>query len=637
MNNKDQYKDQYIDSDNAYHEPSRDPNQGFAPLVVIVTILMVILTFVLAVVCYKEKGLPWAKNDKKPQNTVSSAYIVVASPTPTPIPPLQDDQNPILYPATASGSSVSDPESISTDSDVLSRGVTQTIIENGAVINDFSRDPQIKMGDPLFYSDIPGITTYRGNNFRNCASFGYCIHEPNSLRQVWEFSGVGTKLASTMSFEWSGVAWTGQPLIVKWNESVRRSMNIYESFKDQDLVEVIVAALDGKIYFFNLEDGAMTRDPIDVGASIKGTPAVDPRGYPLLYVGQGDDNGDSGFGMRIYSLIDGSRIFFSDGLDDSAYRLNWGACDSSPIIDGDSDTLIWPSENGMVYTFDLNTQYEMGSADIKISPELRQYKYIFSDSQGSHLGIESSIAIYNGYGYFCDNDKDLICLDLNTLQMVWQHKLDDDTDVSPVIEEENGVPFVYVCTEVDEQGGKGEYSGAAFVYKFNGLTGEIEWQNSVSCYTYNGETSDTDQSGGCFGNPIVGKKGISNLIIFSFSMTKGLMSGNALVAFEKDTGKSVWTYDMNIYSYSSPVDIYDDQGNAYIVIGDSLGQIHLVDALKRERIKHIQTSRLIGTADETTNGIIFDASPAIYENTVVIGTKSGSIFAVKIEHVDEEA
>ena len=87
---------------------------------------------------------------------------------------------------------------------------------------------------------------------------------------------------------------------------------------------------------------------------------------------------------------------------------------------------------------------------------------------------------------------------------------------------------------------------------------------------------------------------------------------------------------MNIYSYSSPVDCYDENGNAYIVIGDSLGQIHLVNGLNGERITYIQTSRFIGTENETTSGIIFEASPAVYGNMMIIGTKSGSVFGVNI-------
>lgn len=632
-------KEQYIETDNAYHEPSRDPNQGFTSLVVIVTILMVVLTSVLAIIFYEDKGLPWEKKLVTTDGSTvnNSQIIIVASPTPSPVLPLQDYQNPLLYPATASVNSVITEENIVTDVLPSTRGTTQMIMSGNKTVSEYEAVNPIYMADPLEYSSVAGITTYRGNNFRNCASFGYVTNEPNNLKQVWEFHDIGTKLASTMTFEWSGVAWTGQPLIVRWDDASKACMNIYESQKAKPgLTEVIVAALDGKIYFFNLDDGSMTRDPINVGASIKGTPAVDPRGYPLIYVGQGDDNGNSGFGMRIYSLIDGSLLYFYDGLDENAYRKNWGACDSSPIVDGDSDTLIWPSENGILYTFQLNSSYNAGAGTILVAPVVHSFKYIFNDSPGSSLGIESSIAVYGGYGYFCDNNWNLICVNLNTLEMEWQYKLGDDTDVSPVIEEEGGIPYLYVCTEVDGQNDVGTYNGAAFTYKFNGLTGEVVWQTSQPCYTYNGETSDTDQSGGCFGNPIVGKKGIANLVIFSYSMTNGLVSGNKLVAYDKITGNVVWTYNMNIYSYSSPVDLYDVDGNGYIIIGDTLGQIHLVDAQTGVRIKHIQTSRLIGTSDETTNGIVFDASPAVFENRIIIGTKSGSIFAIDIVHEDVE-
>lgn len=627
-------KNQYIESNDAYHEPSRDPNQGFTPLVVIVTILMVALTSVLAIVFYDKKGSPFAKTEVE-ESTVNTQLIVVASPTPTPVPNLLLFQNPILYPPSASGLGVVDPEAIVDTAlpNSSKRSTTQMIMVSGSTTEEYLRETPVNMGDPLNYSSIAGITTFRGNNFRNCASFGYCIDAPNGLKQVWEFDGVGSKLASTMNFEWTGVAWTGQPLIVRWDENTKYAMNIYDSQKAKvGLTEVIIAALDGKIYFFNLDDGSMTRDPIFVGASVKGTPALDPRGYPLIYVGQGDDNGPSGFGMRIFSLLDGSCLYFCDGMDENSYRKNWGACDSSPIVDANSDTLIWPSENGIIYTFKLNTQYNSGAGTISVSPQVSSFKYIFNDSPGSNLGVESSVAVYGGYAYFCDNNWNLICLDLNTLTMVWQVKLDDDTDVSPVIEEENGVPYLYVCTEVDGQGDVGKYNGAAYTYKFNGLTGEEVWQTSCGCYTYNGESSDSDQSGGCFGNPIIGKRAISNMVIFSYSMTNDLAAGNKLVAYDKVTGNKIWEYQMNIYSYSSPVDVYDDDGNAYIIIGDSLGQIHLVDALTGVRIKHIQTAIHLGKSNETTNGIIFEASPAVFENRIVIGTKSGSILAIDLVH-----
>ena len=502
---------------------------------------------------------------------------------------------------------------------------------------DYNRENPIYMPDPVMYGSIPGIFTYRGNNFRNCASFGYTNIYRGALTQRWEFRGIGKKLASTQNFEWSGVKWTGQPLVAVWPASIRQNMNLNDTAKNQlELREVIIAALDGKIYFFNLLNGEQTREPINVGASVKGTPALDPRGYPIIYVGQTDNNGGTNFGMYVYSLLDGSLLYMYDGSENGAYRSNWNPFDSSPIVNGDTDTLIWPCENGYIYTFDLHTNYTPGAATISMSPVVTGYKYMFNDNVGSRMGVESSIAVYGNYGYFMDNTQNLCCLDLNTLKMVWTQVLGDDSDITPMINEENGIPYVYIGTEVDNQNGLGESCGAAYIYKINGLTGKIEWQNSEPCYTFNGESSDSDQSGGCFGNPIMGKGKISNLVIFSFSMTSGLASGNKIIAFDKDLGTKVWEYKMNIYSYSSPVDFYDSEGNAYIIICDSIGQIHMIRAEagiedKERRITYIQTKRNLGQVDQTSKGICIEASPIVYEGMVVVGTTSGSIFGIVVE------
>ena len=627
--------DQYIEPDNSYYRPSRDPNEGTMTLVVVITLLFVCLTGVLAAVYFKKATTK--ETLANIDTTDQSGYISIASPTPTPIPPITDYQNPILYPGLASVRINKELE-IDKSANPAARGITQTVMVNRQFLEgDYNRENPIYMPDPVMYGSIPGIFTYRGNNFRNCASFGYTNIYRGALTQRWEFRGIGKKLASTQNFEWSGVKWTGQPLVAVWPASIRQNMNLNDTAKNQlELREVIIAALDGKIYFFNLLNGEQTREPINVGASVKGTPALDPRGYPIIYVGQTDNNGGTNFGMYVYSLLDGSLLYMYDGSDDGAYRSNWNAFDSSPIVNGDTDTLIWPCENGYIYTFDLHTNYTPGAATISMSPVVTGYKYMFNDNVGSRMGVESSIAVYGNYGYFMDNTQNLCCLDLNTLKMVWTQVLGDDSDITPMINEENGIPYVYIGTEVDNQNGLGESCGAAYIYKINGLTGKIEWQNSEPCYTFNGESSDSDQSGGCFGNPIMGKGKISNLVIFSFSMTSGLASGNKIIAFDKDLGTKVWEYKMNIYSYSSPVDFYDSEGNAYIIICDSIGQIHMIRAEagiedKERRITYIQTKRNLGQADQTSKGICFEASPIVYEGMVVVGTTSGSIFGIVVE------
>ena len=218
-----------------------------------------------------------------------------------------------------------------------------------------SADPKILLRIPSIIRPF-GILTFRGNNFRNCASWGTVTAGATSLEQVWEYRNIGSMPSSAWSFSWTGTGWTGQPLAVQWDWDVQQKMNIYPDKRiKQGLTEIVQAAMDGKVYFFDLDDGMPTRDPIKVGATIKGTPAIDPRGYPILYVGQGDNNGSDGkFGFRIFSLIDGTLLHFQTGKDSRAHRTNWGACDSSPIVNAESDTLIYPSENGIIYTLKLN-------------------------------------------------------------------------------------------------------------------------------------------------------------------------------------------------------------------------------------------------------------------------------------------
>jgi len=544
------------------------------------------------------------------------------------------NQNPVLYPSTEAMNIL--PGILSEDVSVAARSILQNVYQEQEELTGYQRAFPVFFGTPMTYQGVPGILTFRGNNFRNCASWGTVPSGATTLEQVWEYGDLGS-LASSFDYNWSGTGWTGQPIVVTWSDEVRACMNLYPEKKaKQGLTEIIQVAMDGKIYFLDMDDGSPTRDPLNVGFTIKGTPCLDPRGYPILYVGQGDNNGvENKIGFRILSLIDYSELYFQDGVDARAHRSGWGACDSSPIVNAASDTLIFPNENGLIYTLKLNTVFNAAMGTLMMTPENVVYRYLPGDVPGSNLGIESSIAVYGQYGYASDYSGNLICLDLNTMQMVWIRQLDDDSDVTPVIAEEDGHVYLYTGTEVDWQREDVlNYLGAAYTYKIDAMTGEVVWRTSVDCYTKNGEDKADDVNGGMLGTPVVGKKSIEHLVIFSYCMTKGESSGNRLVAYDKVTGETVWTYDMNYYSWSSPVDCYDAQGNAYIVVCDSIGQIHLVNGLTGERITFLQTIRGKGTENETKSGINMESSPVVFGDMIIIGSRyrdqAGSVFAIRI-------
>jgi len=632
----------YVRYDNQYQRPKkRKQNNGFIALI---ALTLVLLLTVFGVLLYSlvprddsadASSASTAVTDAN--GAVTNASIIISTPSPAPIESMALNQNSVLYPAAALVNvPMGQPAKGLSPS---KRGVTQSVLSGDAEIAPYLRANAIAFGDPLDYQSVPGILTFRGNNFRNCASWGTVAANPTTLEQVWEYNSIGTLSSSSWAFSWMGTGWTGQPLAIQWDFDLQQKMNMYPDKKaKQGLTEIVIAAMDGKVYFFDLEDGKQTRDPINVGATIKGTPALDPRGYPILYVGQGDSNGVAGtaaegkIGYRIYSLIDSSLMYFQDGTDSRAYRTTWGACDSSPIINAASDTLIYPNENGMIYTVKLNTAFDKAAGTVSINPESVVFRYLIDGITGSEIGIESSMSIYGHYGYCSDNSGNLLCIDLNTLQIVWVRQLDDDSDVTPVIEEEDGRVYLYMGTEVDWQKKDVlDYQGASYTYKLDAMTGEEIWQTSYSCFTHNGVDKGDDVNGGMLGTPIVGKKSISDLVIFSYCMTNGLYSGNHLVAYNKVTGDKVWDYSMNQYSWSSPVDVYDADGNAYIVMCDSVGQIHLVNGLTGVRITYLQLIKNKGLAGENKNAQNIESSPIVINGMIVIGTRGSSIYGVSIK------
>jgi outer membrane protein assembly factor BamB len=551
------------------------------------------------------------------------------SPTPEPtvtLGALQSWENPILE---ASRFTALFPKK-NVDTSVLPEVHTlqSDVYSGSAVLDLFIREYNILFRDPVSYQKIPGVLTYRGNHFRNAASYGFASVDKKKIEQIWEKS-IGGLQSSRWSFRWTGTGWTGQPLIVKWPEDIKQMMNLYPGKKDKkDLVEVIYATMDGNIYFLDLDDGKDTRSPINIRAPIKGTPALDPRGYPLLYVGQGDygppNSGMNEIGMRIFSLIDHSLLAFIDGEDAMSYRSGWGASDSSPLIDPDTDTLIWASENGVLYTALLNTRFDRENKVISISPDFANLRY--NTPNHSLQGIESSPAIYGNYAYFSDNSGYLSCVNLDTLEHVWIKPLDDDTDVTPVLSHEEEGVFLYTGTQVDDQQPiSGNYLGDAHVYKMDAITGKMIWKNKVPCWTKNDETDPgNDVNGGVLGAPIVGKNRINNLVVFSFCMTNGIYSGNTLAAFDKEGGQLVWKYSSPYYGWSSPVDIYDENGNGYILFIDSNSDVYLLNGSNG-----IEIAKSKITMKGDIGGVV-ESSPAVYGDTVVIGTRTGIIVGMKI-------
>ena len=496
-------------------------------------------------------------------------------------------------------------------------GITWELLQGGNPVASVVRDQTLFFDAGDSYFALPGIATFRGNNYRDSATYGTATVTQKTLSTVWT-----SQTSILPASGWDGSGWTGQPLMVQWDAVTRAVMNLYPAKQSKpDLVEVIYATLDGHIYFLDLADGSYTRDPIDLGMPFKGAGSLDPRGYPLMYVGAGDVNG-YGKVPRFYiiSLIDGSVLYEYGNGDPLALRKdndNWCAFDSAPLVDGETDTLIWPGENGILYTFKLNTHYDGTTGNLFVAPDspiATRYTTNRSGEANYWLGYEASASVVGGYLYISENGGMFYCVDLNTMELVWAQDTVDDSNASPVFQSDgNGGGYIYTAPSLHwtkDSNNQGEIS----LYKLDALTGEILWEKPYAVHTVDGV------SGGMQSTPLLGKPGsvIDNMLICTIARTPGKETG-LLVALDTQTGNELWRWDMPHYAWSSPVAFYTDDGNAYIVVCDSAGDATLLDGT---------TGTILHSIDL---GFLVEASPAVFGNTLVVGTRGKLICGVQIQ------
>lgn len=477
--------------------------------------------------------------------------------------------------------------------------ISHKVYKGNTLMTDTSSLPKVKLGET--YSQIPGVFTFRGGPHRDGGSYGTISPVLKQLEKKWTFS--------THSSSWGGGAgWTGQPAIVKWPTETKAHMNLYPGFKnDPNFVEVIYASLAGYVYFLDLATGKPSRPSIKIGNPIKGSVSVDPRGYPLLYVGEGIPEKGS-IGYNIYSLIDGTRLYHINGIDPVAGR-GWGAFDCSSLIDGINDTMIVGGENGLLYVVKLMTNYNKTKGTISVNPTVYKLKYGISGAP--QKGIESSVAIHDNLVYFADNSGHITCVNLHTLQPLWTFNSGDDTDASVVLEVENGTPFLYTGNEVDFQG----TSGTCTIRKLNGLTGQEVWKQTFPCKSIIGSKA---VNGGMLATPVIGKNNLKDLVIFSIARYNGMQPG-LMLAVNKQTGKTVWSKQMTHYMWSSPVAVYDSAGTGYLIQCDSAGNMFLLDGRTGKELHKINL------------GSNIEATPAIYNNTIVVAPRGTKIIGVTIK------
>ena len=489
------------------------------------------------------------------------------------------------------------------------------------------------------YTGVKGITTFAGNNYRSGFAYGSARVTMQTMEQVWSFA-----VGSANGF--AGAAWTGQPLIVTWEGQTLKTLGVRDEFKAKDsLTEVILCAADGNIYFYELETGSRTRETIAINAPMFGTPTLDPRGIPMLYIGQGtlsepNSNKSAAFAVNLCSNTYQTIV---SGKDYTARRNDWSAFDSSPLII--DDTLIWPSENGVLYLIELHTSYDAETGSLSINPgDKVKYRYTGSGYSGitqagkRAYGFESSVAAFRNYLYLTDNGGFLQCVDLNTLKLRFVTDVGGDSDATPVLEEDGdaGTVYVYTVSQTDQQDGSLQNGyGYCYVRKINALTGEIVWEQKQFVQILD-PTTGKNMKGGGKATPHIGHGTIGDLLICSFyglTVQTTDAAGNSIytyggkiMAFDRKTGAVRWEIVQagNADYVSSPLVVYNARGDAYLIACDRDGGIRLYDAV-RPGENPLYALDL---------GERIDATPVAYNNYIVVATTGSTeqtrIFCLKL-------
>ncbi len=479
-------------------------------------------------------------------------------------------------------------------------------------ISDYTSSDTHSFDAGVSYTDVDGIVTFRGNNFRDTASYGNTQIKEGKITDLWTAS---TGSITFGDATWSGSGWTGQPLMEKWSREAKQSMNMYDWAKEKDdLVEVIYACMDGYVYFLDLETGEPTRDALFLGYTFKGSGALDPRGYPILYVGAGYDSNEGTARVFVVNLLDCSVMYTFGNNDPFSLRGNLSYFDSSALVDAKTDTLIYPGENGILYLIKLNTSYDPAAGTLSITPDpvVKWHYYGTRTSVASYwLGMEDSAAIYDGYIFMSDNGGNLMCLDLNTLQLVWVQDILDDSNSSPVLSVEDGHLYLYISTSF-RLGWRSNSTAEVPVWKIDAETGEIIWQKSYEC------SSEDGVSGGVQSTIAVGKEELSDYIYVTVARTGGQAEG-VLDCIDKNTGEALWEHAA-AYAWSSPVCVYNPDGSGKVLYCNSTGHIYLLDGKTGEVLDCQQISE----------GVI-EASPAVYQSYMVVGTRDCKIWGMELQ------
>jgi outer membrane protein assembly factor BamB len=441
---------------------------------------------------------------------------------------------------------------------------------------------------------VTGLLTFRGNPTNSWYGTGPVPTTPEIL---WRYPdspmcSQSTDLGNTAT--WCGNGWTGQPVV--WERS-------------DGITELMFGGYDRKFHFVDAATGENLMDPIVTGDLVKGSPTLDPDGYPLVYFGSRDNY------LRIVAL-DGDQAevlwkFQADLSVEGRWNDDW---DGAPRIV--NDILFEGGENSIFYAWKLNRSYgpdgkvtvdpvllfKMASWNDQLLAELAPSQWI--GPRWESTSIEDSVVVLEGRVYFGNSGGRVLGLDITNIEqgvapVVLDFWVGDDIDASIVADTQG---MLYVASEVKRHLPIASQVGQLIKLDPSHPDDPFVW----------GAFSETDYpyEGGFFSTPALGDG-----VIYAAS-NKGY-----LTVFDQETGEELWHDSIGSTQNTGPVHMASP-----VVVGGKLllplanGYLRCYD-LTDPRNPVLDWEFKVGDAT-------LEATPAVWNGTIYLASRDGYLYAI---------
>ena len=437
---------------------------------------------------------------------------------------------------------------------------------------------------PYPNATVEGLLTFRGNPSRSYYGVGPVpTTAPAVLRKFPDepMCSESTDLGTTKV--WCGMGWTGQPTIVE----------------REDRTWAIFGGYDGHLHFMDVDTGQRILPDIETGDLIKGTPTIDPEGYPLVYFGSRDNQ------LRVAALDRPGTAEVLWQLDSEAVQpVKWNDdWDSSPIVIG--DYMIVGSESSRFWVVKLNRSYDDAGL-AQVAPEVvftdeAWDEQVINDNGGDqHASVESSVTVVDDVAYFGTSAGLVLGYDLSGLddgetpEQVFRFYTAGDNDASLVADEEG---FLYAAAQNDRPA----HARAQEVGQLQKL--DPSKPDNPIVWSFEETTSEGQ---GLYGTPAV----LDDVVIITSAQGR-------LIGLDRDTGAVLWERTLGGAAWGSAV-VVDD----VLLIGDCEETTFHAFDLTDPRVAPPELWAV-------NLGGCIEATPAVWKGRIYIGSRAGHLYTLE--------